>query len=173
MRIQISSTSFNPLLLGKTTDALQRADGIVLSEFSAKKYFGQEDPIGRTLLLNDTETFTVSGVFKGFPHNSHLNVDIILSTLKIQFALQNVTPFQQSTVNYFKVRNGTSVSRLESDITREFKIHWNFEEGFPGSVATCYLQPLAEVAFRVSDNDVFAPKSKYTLQVFQIVSLVF
>jgi putative ABC transport system permease protein len=160
------------LIRGKADQVLSHAEGIVLSESIARKYFGHDDPLGKTLLLNDSQALTVTGVFQDFPHNSHLNADLLFSTLRIQHAIENVSPFQQSAVNYFKVREGVSIAELEDQVTREHRKHWQFDDDFPGSVLTLYLQPLKEVPFRIFDNDVFVPKSRDILSILQIVAIV-
>jgi putative ABC transport system permease protein len=45
---------------------------IVLSETTAKKYFGNTDPIGKTITLNGQSDFQVTGIFYDMPDNSHL-----------------------------------------------------------------------------------------------------
>ena len=52
----------------------EKADQIVLSASLAKKYFGSEDPIGKTLEHNRENAFTVVGVFEDFPEQSHMKL---------------------------------------------------------------------------------------------------
>ena len=162
-----------PLIKGLAGDVLQSADAIVLSASTAKKYFGEDDPIGKTLILNDSASFTVTGVFQDLPKNTHLTFDLVMSTLRIQHAIENVNPFQRSAQNYLKVREGVSVFTLEKKIDEEQKKHWDFTSwGGSESKLTLALQPLAEVPFRIFDNDVFVQKSKYVLLAFRAVSLI-
>jgi putative ABC transport system permease protein len=59
--------------------ALNSPLGLVLTETTAKKYFGNEPAIGKTLSFND-RNFTVSGVLKDLPSNSTLRFDFLLPT---------------------------------------------------------------------------------------------
>lgn len=68
-----------PLLAGDPLNALARANAVVLTERTARKYFGGEDPIGRILRFNDEADFVVSGVMKDVPGNSHLQFDFLVS----------------------------------------------------------------------------------------------
>jgi putative ABC transport system permease protein len=59
-------------LQGDQARALSEPDSVVLAESIARKYFGNEDPLGQTLLLENTWSLTVTGVFRDLPTNSHL-----------------------------------------------------------------------------------------------------
>ena len=68
-----------PMITGDSKSALKAAFSIVISEDMAKKYFGDEDPIGKVLKLEGKYDFTVTGVFKKAPKNSHLRFDMLVS----------------------------------------------------------------------------------------------
>ncbi|MEX2233938.1 MAG: ABC transporter permease [Cyclobacteriaceae bacterium] len=161
-----------PLLIGSPHNVLSKADAIVLSASTARKYFGEVNPIGKVLTLGENESFTVTGVFRDLPKNTHLNFDLVLSTLRIQYAIENVHPLMRSAQNYFKVREETSVADLENKMNEEQKKHWDLQGGFPGSTLTVYLQPLKEAPFHVFDNDVFTPKSKYIAHTFRVIAII-
>jgi len=60
------------LLAGDTQTALTRPNTLVLTQTAAEKHFGVADAVGRRLLLNDSDTYTVTGVIEDFPKNSFL-----------------------------------------------------------------------------------------------------
>ncbi|MBE0647913.1 MAG: ABC transporter permease [Bacteroidales bacterium] len=62
---------------GNPETALQAPLTIVVSEKTALKYFGNEDPVGNVLKLNNEESYTVTGVMEDMPQNSHFRYDII------------------------------------------------------------------------------------------------
>lgn len=68
-----------PLIRGKASTVFNAPFNIVLSETAAKKYFGKDDPIGKTLIIDGKNTATVTGEMKDMPYNSHFRVDIFLS----------------------------------------------------------------------------------------------
>ena len=72
-----------PMALGDAATALAEPFSIVISEAYAKMYFGDEDPIGKSLRLQDDdyndETCKVTGVFKDIPTNTHLDFDVLIS----------------------------------------------------------------------------------------------
>ncbi|NIJ51809.1 ABC transporter permease [Dyadobacter arcticus] len=62
-----------PLVSGDARTALTNPNTMVISERDAKKYFGSENPMGKTLLLDNERTFTITGVMKNIPDHSHLS----------------------------------------------------------------------------------------------------
>ncbi len=65
-------------IYGEPASALSQPDSVVISRSAAERYFGAEDPVGQTLLLENTWPITVKGVFEDIPDNSHLFVDLIV-----------------------------------------------------------------------------------------------
>jgi putative ABC transport system permease protein len=68
-----------PLLNGKPSKVLEAPYTIVLSETAAKKYFGTENPVGKTLLLDGKFPAAVTALMKDMPYNAHFRVDILVS----------------------------------------------------------------------------------------------
>jgi putative ABC transport system permease protein len=68
-----------PLTKGDPKTALQAPYSLVISETIAEKYFRDENPIGRTLRLNNKEDLTVTGVIKNVPRNSHFTFNMLIS----------------------------------------------------------------------------------------------
>lgn len=64
---------------GATTGALDKPGSIVITETLAKKIFGSENPIGKTLKLNQTTDLNVTAVLADLPKNSHLQFDLLHS----------------------------------------------------------------------------------------------
>ena len=69
------------LLRGNPKDALVKPASLVLTETYAKKYFGDEDPIGQQITVEDDHRFyyVVTGVVADVPANSHLQFDMLIS----------------------------------------------------------------------------------------------
>nr|WP_299170850.1 ABC transporter permease [uncultured Allomuricauda sp.] len=72
-----------PLVSGDPATALEAPYSIVLTETTAKKYFGDQDPLGKSIegvggRANDG-TYTVTGIMKDVPENSHFSFDVLMS----------------------------------------------------------------------------------------------
>ncbi|MEE9362029.1 MAG: ABC transporter permease [Cellulophaga sp.] len=72
-----------PLLSGNPKTALEAPHSIVLTESTAKKYFGNEDPMGKVINgiggKASDGIYTVTGVMKDIPPNSHFSFDVLMS----------------------------------------------------------------------------------------------
>lgn len=67
---------------GDPASALSGPDQIIISEAMAKKYFGDEEPLGKRLTVRDpqgTWSYEVTGVFRDYPRNSHLTIEYLVS----------------------------------------------------------------------------------------------
>jgi ABC-type antimicrobial peptide transport system permease subunit len=67
-----------PLVQGDVDSAFAAPDAIILSSSMSKKYFGNEDPIGRTLLVEGQIPLKVTGIMKDIPRRSHLRFDYVV-----------------------------------------------------------------------------------------------
>lgn len=63
---------------GDKANAFDTPHSLVISESIAEKYFGDEDPLEKTITLDEKTDFVVTGVIKDMPSNSHFIADIIL-----------------------------------------------------------------------------------------------
>lgn len=68
-----------PAVRGDLTTALEKPTGIIISEKLAGKYFPNEDPIGKTLRMNNREEYLVTAVVKDVPRNSSVRFDFLLN----------------------------------------------------------------------------------------------
>ena len=68
-----------PLSIGNSRTALSKPFSIVLTIQAAQRYFGDSNPIGQTLTIDNEFPFTVTGVIQNIPFNSHLRFDMLLS----------------------------------------------------------------------------------------------
>lgn len=66
-----------PLIKGDREHVLDNPEGIVISQKMALKYFGSTDVIDKTIRKNNTDDFTVTGVFADVPTNSHVQFDFV------------------------------------------------------------------------------------------------
>lgn len=68
-----------PLLTGKADSSLLAINHAVITEETARKYFGNENPMGKMITLDGASDFEVAGIIKSLPGNTHLKFDILLS----------------------------------------------------------------------------------------------
>ncbi|MCX6640238.1 MAG: ABC transporter permease [bacterium] len=68
-----------PLLKGDAETVLNEPFSVVINEDIARKYFGAEDPIGKTLTINTTHSCIVTGVMKKVPSNSSIRPEVLVT----------------------------------------------------------------------------------------------
>ena len=68
-----------PLINGNPVTVLKASYSIVLTDKAAKKYFGSSNPLGKSLKFSDGHDYTITGVIKDVPKNSHFTFDILCS----------------------------------------------------------------------------------------------
>ena len=66
------------LIKGNTEKPFTDINSIILTETTAKKYFGNEEPMGKIISAGDNMNFTVTGIVKDFPKNSSIKEDMLL-----------------------------------------------------------------------------------------------
>jgi hypothetical protein len=69
----------HPFILGSEHDPFPARNSVVISEQIAQKYFGDENPIGKTISLDDETDISISGVIEDVPANSHLQFNILIN----------------------------------------------------------------------------------------------
>ena len=67
------------ILAGDPATGITAANTAFVSESYARKYFGDDEPLGQTIIVDREMSFVINGVFRDFPGNSHLRIDIMLS----------------------------------------------------------------------------------------------
>ncbi|MBD2699244.1 ABC transporter permease [Spirosoma sp. BT702] len=70
-----------PLLAGNAATVLSEPNTVVLSESVAKRLFGNENPMGKTIKFNQRQAVKVAGVYKDMPANTHLHADLLIPHL--------------------------------------------------------------------------------------------
>ena len=106
-----------PLIEGDAKTALQQPNTIIISKAIAKKYFADEDPIGKTLIFPDNKdaSFKVTGVIDKVPANSHFHFDLFASMLSLDDAKSD-SWMGSNYFTYLLLKKGTDYKKLESKL---------------------------------------------------------
>lgn len=78
-----------PLIRGNAANPFTGNNSVVISESTAKKYFGNDDPIGKVLTTGDTTIFKVTGVMRDIPANSSIRYDLVFPMASLKDATYN------------------------------------------------------------------------------------
>ncbi|HEY4325375.1 MAG TPA: ABC transporter permease [Mucilaginibacter sp.] len=130
-----------PLLRGSIGRIFNAPCNAVLSETAAKKYFGNTDPVGQTMMINGKTKATVTGVMRDIPYNSHLRVDIIFSITTLVDEGWNHSWTQFGFYTYLLLQPGQSAATLQAKLPAFVKSHFDQSE-FKYQLA---IEPLKKV----------------------------
>ncbi|MEM9896164.1 MAG: ABC transporter permease [Bacteroidota bacterium] len=105
------------MLAGNPKTALVRPNTIVLTEKLAKKYFGKENPIGKTIIMDSEDPFAVTGVVK-IPPNSHFDFNglVSMSTFRNRRAGIFDSWGYVDFYTYFTLDEGADINKLSAKI---------------------------------------------------------
>ena len=128
-----------PVIKGDAKTALLQPHTVVMTQSTAKKYFGNEDAIGKTIIVtaDDNKPYIVKGIIKDIPVNSHFHFDIFASMASNERASED-TWMSGGFHTYLLLKPGTDIKQMEA--------------GFPAMVKK-YVGPGIQQAMGLSLND--------------------
>ena len=105
------------LVKGDKKTVFQDPESIVLTETLAKKYFGDEDPIGKILVVaNHKQGLKVTGVAKDPPHNTNIRFNFLLPIYSQQQMRTNTRWLNNFLRTFFKVYPGSDMTRVQTKL---------------------------------------------------------
>ncbi len=123
--LAVDSTFFDvfsfQLVKGDKKTALKKPGGILISESMAKKYFGESEPIGKHLSVNDDDQLIeVVGVFQDVPTASHFHFDFLTSYVREKSFEDPGSDYYTwrdfGHYNYIRLKPGTDAKLLEGKL---------------------------------------------------------
>jgi putative ABC transport system permease protein len=106
-----------PFQYGSAANAFKDVHSVVISKSMAKKFFGENNPVGKTLLMNNEQNFVVSGVFKDLPGNSTLQFDWLVPMENVANKQPWMTNWNANWARtYVELETTASVSRVDQQL---------------------------------------------------------
>ncbi|MBS1921294.1 MAG: ABC transporter permease [Bacteroidetes bacterium] len=138
---------------GNPKTALNDPFSVMLTEETAKKYFGNEDPLNKVLRANNQFDIKVTGVYKDFPANAHLHPDILISfnTLKDSavYGEENLRTNwgNNSFFTYIKLPKNYDVNKMKSRFPAFLDKYManNYAPNQPSKLTSLDLQKLTDI----------------------------
>lgn len=144
------------LLQGDVHSILSASHDVVLTESTAKKYFGNENPIGKALQVgNESTLYHVTGVMQDCPANSQIRCDFVAS-----FSSLGITPDSEDSywdanyTTYLLLKNKDAINSLQAKLPAFMKKEMKAK----GATVNFYLEPFKSIHLR-SDYDSFVPNN--------------
>jgi putative ABC transport system permease protein len=166
-----------PLLRGNPETALQAPFTVIINESLARKYFGDHNPLGKSirLTLGKTYDFQITGIMKNMPSNTVLRTPMIASFATIyQTHREAVTRWESwgMITTFVRLRKGADPVSVDEKITALVRSHLDEDE----KDASYYLQPLGRIytdnAAHGMNNDLDNSGSITRLYIFSAVALL-
>lgn len=160
-----------PLVEGNTAKPFVNDNSVVITKKTAQKYFGTDYAIGKVIVADGKENFTVSGVINDFPLNSSINFDMIMPmSYRVKYILVNNKMDVNADFNsyayqtYFKLKPGPSLKKLSADL---FNIH--IKHRAEDTDVEYLLLPINKVHLYNADG---TDHGIHTVRIFIIIALV-
>jgi putative ABC transport system permease protein len=143
-----------PLLYGDRNTALTAPNSVIITEESAKKYFGTSNAVGKLLLIDrDSVPFKVTAVLKNFPANSSISFNLMVSEASIlkdddskKFLDNDWTSGAFAT--FFLLNNNTNIPALNNKLDNLITANYKADAGVKSHIQ---LQALKDVHFYSGD----------------------
>ncbi len=159
-----------PLIEGDANKVLSAPQTVIISTSIAKKYFDNQEAVGKLLNIGEAEPFRVDGVFEDMPENSHLQFDFILSYQTLDEQKDQDWSWSD-TFTYILLPPSTSSRNLEDGLSTVVR---NYHS--EGSLDSYHLQPLSDIylndTFRSSAVRSGSAKTVYFLVAIGIVIML-
>lgn len=136
-----------PLQTGDSESVLDDLNAVVLSKQYVEKYFGEEDPIGKVIMVDNQFPFTVTGIMDDFPAKSHLEFDMVFPiALFDRFEWFNDW-WNNGLITYVKVATPAQAERVKAQLPGFMDKYFgdDFEEA--GRRIDLTLEPFNDVYF--------------------------
>lgn len=165
------------LLYGDRNTALNAPNSIIITEGSAKKYFGVSNALGKSLIIGnrDSTPFRVTGVLKDFPSNSSLSCNLIVSEATILKSDDTKRSLagdwtSGSFSTYFLLRNNANIPALNAKLDRLVAANDKDNNGFKRNIA---LQALKDAHFYSNDIEGYTAKKGNLSYVYVFLIVAF
>jgi putative ABC transport system permease protein len=154
-----------PFVHGNAKDAFKEVQSIVLTESSAKRYFGNDNPVGKTLQIDRLGNLMVTGVIKDVPHTSHFHFDFLISTRKFGGNIDADWGFYNF-YTYAKLKPNSDITAFTKKVQDVYKR--NSTDG----TNIFYVQPLTDIHLTSNLKWELEPNSdKLYVYVFTIIGI--
>jgi putative ABC transport system permease protein len=107
-----------PLSMGDPKSALNSPHSIILTQKLATKYFGNINPVGKTITVENQAQFTVTGVFKAIPENSILTFSCVIPyTYLKEIGMADKSWGNNSIFTFIQLQKGADIKSVNKKLT--------------------------------------------------------
>jgi putative ABC transport system permease protein len=161
-----------PMIEGTMTNALDGPGKIVLTRTMAKKYFGNDDPLGKSLTIDSNQNYTITGIVEDVPDNSQIKFDFLASFVNLDVS-KTEEWFAANYFTFLLLEKGTDIADLDNKINGYMKEVSLKEKDLSGiDYFTLHLEPLTRIHMH-SNLDSFIPNTPFVyIYVLIIIAML-
>jgi putative ABC transport system permease protein len=161
------------LLQGSTDAPFPNDRTVILSQSAAKRFFGDADPMGKTLLADNRDNYVVAGVIADAPENSSIKYDMLFS-IEVRKKQYSKTDYWKSmdedwgdyyANTFLLLQPGASTAAIADKLT---KIHIQHQPGADASRVKYQMQPFTQMHLYNPDG---SESAMQTIRIFFIVAI--
>jgi len=166
-----------PFLKGNSKTALAAPHSVVLTESSAARYFGTEDPIGKALRFNNQTDYTVTGIVADVPRNSHFVFDFLISysTLYQESGIEAIEawPSNFGYYSYILTNGDHSYQELAGKLPGIVEKYIGDTFKKYGASAEYFLQPLTDIHLHSKQyrHDIGVQSDIKNVYIFSVIAV--
>jgi ABC-type antimicrobial peptide transport system permease subunit len=154
-----------PFIKGNAKDAFKELNSIIITESAAKRYFGNDDPMGK-ILQSELGDMAVTGVLKDVPLNSHFHFDLLISIRKLSGNIDGNWGFYNF-YTYARLKPNSNIASFTKKIQ---DIYNKNNEEAPNIF---YVQALSDIHLTSNLKWELEPNSdKLYVYIFTIIAIV-
>ncbi|RYY57441.1 MAG: ABC transporter permease [Chitinophagaceae bacterium] len=136
-----------PLLKGDPATVLKDPSGIVLTQKTAKKYFGDKDPMGQVVQVDKERQFRVTGIAQDVPVNSTLDFEVVIPASIYQNESWASLWINNNSFTYVRLADAASAGRLKAGFPRFIDKHLSDLQAKTGLKFGLNIRPMEDIYF--------------------------
>jgi len=162
-----------PLIKGNPTTALKDFNSVVMTESTAKRYFGNIDnAMGKIIMLNKKTPLKVTGIAKDVPSNSHLYFDIVMPLERHKDAGWMTTWINNGAYTYIQLAPHVSQAQIEKQLPAFVEKYLGNDLRKYGFKWSLSLTPLKDVYFDSTGLDSTKHGDKTVVYIFLSIAIL-
>ncbi|MBN9298476.1 MAG: ABC transporter permease [Filimonas sp.] len=157
-----------PLVQGNKNSVLKNMSSIVITEKLAKRLFGNEDPMNKTILIDSSDNFTVTGVLKDLPNTTDFAFDYLIPwSYSTKLGWDDQYWGNNSVKTYAELKPGVNIAAFGNKVKDVTKRHSKNEED-----VEVFLHPMAKWHLYSSfENGKIAGGKIVVVRMFGLIAL--
>lgn len=139
-----------PLRIGSPKKVLAKPNTVVITQSTATKYFGDEDPIGKTINVNGSKDYEITGIMDDVPANSYLQFDFLASFHSLRAGIEEPIWWSANYQTYILLNKNANLDFIQQKTNDIVRAALASELTNPGDYVKYNFMKLTDIHLRSS-----------------------